>query len=108
MDAQLKSQLTLTVSIKSESSRNNYGVPTFGGASTLSARVEKKSRIVETANGKEEKSEVVIISETEIPKTSLVFLPGASTSDVNNGYKPKRVDVLYDELGNVDFYRTIL
>ena len=106
MDAQLKSQLTLTVSIKSESSRNNYGDPTFGGASTLSARVEKKSRMVETANGKEEKSEIVIISETEIPKTSLVLLPGAS--DANNGYKPKRVDVLYDELGNVDFYRTIL
>jgi len=108
MDAQLKSQLTSTVSVKAAASRNNYGDIAFGGASSVSARVENKTETIETTDGLEMRISIVVITEDEIKLSSIVFMPGVSSSSANDGYKPKVVEKFYDELGNVDYYRTEL
>jgi|TARA_R100000152_G_C6781653_1_gene216663 hypothetical protein len=108
MDAQLKSQLTLTISVKSAASRNNYGDITYGSASSISARVENKTETIETPEGLEKQISTVVITEDEIKLSSIVFLPGVSNSSDNNGFKPKVVEKFFDELGNVDYYRTEL
>ena len=71
MDAQLKKQLSLTINVRSAASRNNYGDPTFGSASSMSARVENKTDIFETTTGMEERQSIVVITESEIKTTEI-------------------------------------
>jgi hypothetical protein len=108
MDAQLKKQLSLTINVRSAASRNNYGDTTFGSASSMSARVENKTEVYETSTGMEERQAIVVITESEIKITDRVFLPGDSADTANLGHVPRNVFKLYDEKGNVDFYRTVL
>lgn len=67
--------LTQTVTLAPQSGRTDGGDVTYGSQSTLPARIEWSKRLVIGADGNEVQADAVIVTETEIPRTSGVWLP---------------------------------
>lgn len=72
-----------TVTYATEASVSNYGDPTFAAQATVAARVEFDSRIVTGSDGTTIEATHVILTLTELPKGTRVWLPGDSTVDTN-------------------------
>lgn len=71
--------LDQTITVADESSKSAYGDPTFGAQYTMLARVEFGSKKIRNAMGNTVESEAVVVTDTVIPRTSRVWLPGDNT-----------------------------
>ena len=80
--------MTHTVTLASKSGRSNSGDPTYGSQTTISARVERKSKLFMAQDGNHKMAESRIISESEILLTDRVWLPGDDTTDTNESKQP--------------------
>jgi hypothetical protein len=83
--------MTQDVTYAVKSGRSSSGDPSYGAQSTVKARWEKKAKLVISADGNEEAAEGRLVSETEIPLLSRVWLPGDNTSEINESKKPINV-----------------
>lgn len=88
----ITSWLVDTITIAAPSGVSNYGDPTFGAQSTLSARVEKKESIVLDINGNERRVAWQVASLTAIALNSRVWLPGDDTADNTEARRPVSIE----------------
>lgn len=113
MDPQLIQQLRETISVATASGADAAGDATYNAPSTLSARVVNITKTSELgrlagADGTIPKSAIAIITQTEIPMNSRVWLPGLDSANATLARNPHYVEKAVDEFGNLDFYRTIV
>ena len=73
--------LTDTVTIATPNGRSNAGDPSFAAQTTVAARVELDTRIVEGADGSTTESTHVVLTLAEVKKGSRIWLPGDNTAD---------------------------
>lgn len=76
----LTTWLNQTVTYKTRSSVSNYGDPSFSAASTMSARVEAKRKLLVGPDGSQTESTHIIYTESELKVGTKVWLPGDTTS----------------------------
>ena len=84
IDAEFLELMPHTVSIANLSSRNSYGVPTFGTATSYRARVVKKAEIVRDTAGAEVVSttQVWLYGTSGVTPESRITLPDSSTPSI--------------------------
>ena len=70
-----------TVSYKLRTDMGAGGVPTYGALQTASAKVWDRQNVQRDARGEEVITRNVVHSFTEIPRGSLLWLPGEDTTD---------------------------
>lgn len=75
MDPLLRSTLCQWVAFAAPSSLSMEQVPTFGAVTRVLARVEPKSNISFGSNGRMTIPGTLVITESEIPKDSKLWLP---------------------------------
>ena len=75
--------LTDRVSFKAPSGLDSYGDPTLGSLTTLAARVEYDVKHVASSGGVRRDQVTRVLTTTEIPIGSLLWLPGTDTAQVN-------------------------
>lgn len=91
---------------KTITGRNNYGDPSYGAATTLACRIEKKRGIVQGTNGEQIEYSTKIATKSEIPPDSLVFFDGASSSDANQARRPVATRTAQTLNGSYRFYES--
>ena len=81
-----------TVNVKSATSVDDYGKPTWGSATQINARVEEQVDKIKGPDGILYDQTHVVYTETEVDEDQLFFLPGVSTANDSNGRKPLYVE----------------
>jgi len=76
--------LTQEVTVKTESGRSLSGAISFSSPEIKKARIERKAKLVLDANGGQRQTSHVIVTETQIPMESRVWLPGDDTAVSND------------------------
>ena len=108
MDAQLKKQLAQTIYIASPASVDAFGQITYDPPVAIPARVENDSSVKDDADGEENASNMLIITEAAITIMDRVWLPGVDETDATVARRPLSVLALPDEKGAIDHYETRL
>lgn len=110
MDAQLLAQCKQTIKIALASTVESDGDPTWGTATSYSARVEPASSVASGAETERSTGYLVILdyaaalgADPRVLDRARIWLPG-DTSTTANGRVPTRVTVAVDEAGAVDHY----
>jgi hypothetical protein len=80
--------MTRTATVAEKTGRGAGGDPTYGAQAEVKCRWEKKSKLVMNSSGNEQMAIGRLITETEIPLLSRVWLPGDNTAVVNESKKP--------------------
>ena len=83
--------MTQDITFSTKTGRSASGDPTYSAQTTIKARWEKRARMIINVEGNEEAAEGRLITETEIPLLSRVWLEGADTTDANESKKPINV-----------------
>lgn len=100
--------LTDTVTVATMSGRDSHGDPTFNAPATMNARVEFGTRLVYGAGGTERQCEAVVATTEEIPMGSMIWLPGANTSNDNESKRPILIKKASNPSGGLTVYETYL
>lgn len=75
--------LTDTVTYATRSSFDSSGDPAFASQLTATARVEHGTFLVVADNGEERRADHRVVTETNIPATARLWLPGDDTTSGN-------------------------
>jgi len=105
LDPQLRGQLRETINVAPATMANASGDLSYRVAVAQAARVVWIDGTTEGGDGTSETSAAVLITETEILETSLIFLPGVDPRDLTLGRLAKRIERGVGELGSVNFWR---
>ena len=108
MDPQLRAQLAETIYVSTASSVDAAGDATFSAPAARSARVVNIQETHEAVDGTKFKTNVAIITESEIALNSRVWLPGVDQTDATKARIPRFVERAITERGAVDFFRSKL
>lgn len=105
LDPQISSEFKQSIKVKARSSLSAGGDQTWGTAATIAARVYYVTDKVELPSGEIKNTTHKIITETEIPLTSLVFLPGDAGTNDDTGRRPLKIEeAVHHSLGTSDFW----
>lgn len=108
MDAQLRKQLTQTITVQNKSTVDQFGEITYGAPVNVKARVDIVNEIgtggrggaLNSRDGQELRTNFMVITESEIRIDSLITYFGPTPR------LPISVVVYYDEKGGIDHYET--
>ena len=103
----ISGRLTETVSRKAVSSRSDHLDPTYGTASTFSARIERDSGESYGASGSAVAYTHRMFCQTAVLLSDLIFFPEDSTADNNTGKRPASVSACYDLDGTLSHYEVL-
>lgn len=104
----LAALLNQTITVQAPTGVDNYGSPTGGSQSSVSARVELYSREVVNARGERVITTHRIYTQDAIGIDDLIWLPGADTAETSEARRPQRVDSHPDENGATHHYETVV
>lgn len=108
MHPAIKALLAQTITVQAPTGVDNYGSPTGGSQSSVSARVELYEKETVNARGERVRTTHRIYTEDAISLDSLIWLPGADTGDATDARRPHRVDSHPDENGTTHHYETVI
>lgn len=108
MDIALRRQLKEIVAVKSPTGVNNSGDITYGSASDIAVRIERKQVLLYDRRGEEVHTNHFLITEVEITEKMRVWFPGNSSSDATLAQIPKAIEKLIDEKGAIYGYLTMI
>lgn len=111
MDACLKELLIHTINIRRVTGWSASGANmTLGAATPVLAYVEEERRVTTEPNGNQVTTTHIIITEDEILRDDLIWLPGLDPNDLNLARKVQDVARYYDPFtsGTVDHYETVI
>lgn len=103
-------EMVHSVTVKQITGRDEYGKPTLGSATTVKCRHESGTRVVRDQEGEVVDVQDLLITETPIDSSDtwrggwvnvVVFPPGATTSNADEGRKPISV-LKTDDLSGAD------
>lgn len=94
-----------TITVASQTGANSSGDPTYGAQRTLRARVVDGVDAGKTENPP---ATTVVYCESEILVTDRLWLPGSSTSAVNDARRPMRVERARDVTGRRQLWKATL
>lgn len=100
--------LTQKVKVKAQTGLDGSGRPTFGSQTILKARVERKANLIHNEEGEEIQTNHVVLTETEIDRSSRVWLPGDDIDTANDGRTPEMVIQASTPAGDGTIYETWL
>lgn len=100
--------LTDTVTVATMSGVDAHGDPAFNAQTTMSARVEHGTRLIYGSDGAERQCEAVVATTEEIPMGSMIWLPGANTSNDNESKRPILIKKASNPSGGLTVYETYL
>ena len=83
---------------------DNSAECTYGTPAPQNARVERQTRMVLSANGKERASKTLILTEQAIADDDLVWLPGVDSTQRALAREPMDVEVATDTDGTPHHY----
>ena len=82
-------RLLETISYSLPSGKSNDGDLTYSAVSTTKARITRREDIVGEAGGEGVATSIVVATEIELPVDTRVWMPGVSTSNVNDSERVK-------------------
>ncbi len=106
IDQQLKEQLTQTVNVKTMTTRDQHGQPTYSAATATLARVAFKTGLSRQADGTFIATTHEIVTVGEINPTDSIWLPGDSAATTSLGKKPVEIIGAIGEFGSADYWVT--
>ena len=104
----LASWMTQTAYVAALTGIDQWGKPVYGPPVARKVRIEQSRRMVLNARGEEVPSNHRLWCLTEIAITDRVWLPGASTSDVEKSLAPMSVASVSDKAGGRTLFRVEL
>jgi hypothetical protein len=104
LDPCIRSQLKQNIYIASPSGLSASGDKTYGTATCVKARVERRTNVIETADGQFKETTHRILTESAIDLKDRIWLPGEDQTDSSAARLPQRVDIGVDENGLTTHY----
>jgi hypothetical protein len=110
IDPELKALFAQTIWVAPSTGTAGSGDPTYGAAVMVSARVEKRRKVVVNAAGDEVNSDTLIFTDlspsalTTIEEHDRVWLPGENPADPTLARLPLKIDKHPDEDGTLHHF----
>lgn len=108
LEPEFTASFNQTINVAASTGVSGAGDPTYGAATPLDVRLEKKRRIVVDASGDEVTSGTTIYTDTAIDMHDRIWFPGDSPSDPTLARLPLAVDKHPDEDGTVHHYEVFV
>ncbi len=108
MDPQLRRWLTETAYYATISSVSNSGDPQYGSPVAFLCRTELDRWLHGPAfaprKGEDSETNNILFTEVAVPLESIIWLPGINTSSILTGFRPRRVETVRADTGEISHY----
>lgn len=108
MDAQLRAQLAQSVTIARATGVSSAGDATYDAPSSVAARVEFVTKMVQASDGSFKQTSHWICLEGAVALDDRLWLPGTDSTDAKQARIPLSIEGLPDERGVTDHFEVLV